>query len=175
MSPRTFTRTRIRGVSFHHQSSAIAARGSRKEHSHQGHYGWNGPQLSEIQATAPLPFSNSDLHRLLGDQGRQEIHSLVSDAIDRLSQLRLLSQSVQRFAPESEVDRKFLQLETVEEPDTHPLRELFVEVNRLQRLWRLRLEILEMIVMAQNSLRGFPTKFEERLQQRVVKSAPKKR
>ncbi|MEY4065898.1 MAG: hypothetical protein RIR26_2106 [Pseudomonadota bacterium] len=179
MLSRTFSRNRIRGVSFHHNRSTAAARPRSSGKRPSGFdMPWNGPSLEALRSSAPCAFSDTDLRRLLADQGRQEIHTRVSDAVDHLGQLKQLSQSLQRFAPPSEgADRGSLRLgdEDEDEISLHPLRELTVEVGRLQQLWKLHLDLLEMIVMAQNSLRRSPSVRAERpRQQAEVSVQPKK-
>lgn len=177
MTSRTFTRNRIRGVSFHHaRSSSVSGHGgSRRDSSTYSSTAWTGPSLQELQNTAPQRFGDSDLHRLLADQGRQEIHSLVSDAVEHLGQLRQLSRSLQRFAPEEETHRQFLNAESNEDSGIHPMQEMYVEVMRIQRLWKLRLETLEMIVMAQNSLRYYLEGPGEKHRRRAAAFVPTKK
>lgn len=175
MAPRTFSRNRIRGISFHRQRGISGVR-SRKMEGHLGYgFPWTGPGIEDLRNSAPVSFNDRDLHRLLADQGRQEVHSLVSDAVDHLAQLRHLGQALQRFVTQDDVDRKFLDGDETESTQMHPAQELYVEVNRLQRLWKVRLEILEMVVMAQNSLRNYPTEFSKTPQRRVASFAPQKK
>lgn len=161
MMSRSFSRNRIRGVSFHHSRSGPSGRQrNAREQTHAFNATWNGPSLAALRNSAPTPFTDADVHRLLADQGRQEIHTRVSDAVEHLGQLRQLAQSLQRFLPSTESEgRSSLQFgdDEDEENQLHPLRELTVEVTRLQHLWKLHLDLLEMIVMAQNSLRRFPS------------------
>lgn len=177
MTSRTFTHNRIRGVSFRHaRSSGVSGRGVRKrDSSPDSSAAWSGPSLQELQTTAPQRFADFDVHRLLADQGRQEIHSLVSDAVEHLGQLRQLSVSLQRFAPEEETHRQFLDAQSNEDTGTHPLQEMYVEVMRIQRLWKLRLDMLEMIVMAQNSLRYYSEGSGEKHRRPVAAFAPTKK
>jgi len=177
LTSRTFTHNRIRGVSFRHaRSSCVSGRGGgRRDSSAYSSAAWTGPILQELQNTAPQRFGDFDVHRLLADQGRQEIHSLVSDAVEHLGQLRQLSRSLQRFAPEEETHRQFLNAESNEDSGIHPMQEMYVEVMRIQRLWKLRLDTLEMIVMAQNSMRYYLEGPGEKHRRPVAAFAPTKK
>lgn len=169
MVDRLFSRQRIRGVSFRHGRSSPA---SRRPARSQGDAGspfkpgplsssdtlWSGPSVESIRNSAPWPFKKNDVHRLLADYGRNELHTLVSEAVEHLVQLRQLTQSFQRFVPDVAPDRKFLESDGGEETVAHPLQETGIEIMRVQRLWKHRLEMLEMIAMAQDSLRNFGVK-----------------
>jgi hypothetical protein len=165
LSMRTFARNRIRGVSFRRSTSSLPGTRSRAS---DGKFAGQDPflfemSLHELRKTEPTAFKPKDIHRLLADQGRQEVHALVSDAVDHLGQLRQLERSLLRFTSDQETKRQLLGNDTHEDRGTSSLDNLRVEVMRLQRLWKMRLEILEMIAMAQNSLRHF---VEERLEMR---------
>lgn len=174
---RTFARNRIRGVSFRRATSSLPGATTRSTDTKKS---LNDPfflqaTLAELQKTEPRPFRPRDIQRLMADQGRQEIHALVSDTVDHLAQLRQLERSLLRFAPEHETKRQLLDAESAEDARGSSLDEMRIEVLRLQRLWKMRLEILEMITMAQNSLRHSPSAPQEkRLQQAATSARPKK-
>lgn len=176
MAARLFVRNRIRGVSFRHTRSATGAgRGAAPWSTSGSAIPWSGPSAADLRASAPKPFKKNDLHRLLADHGRQEIHTLVSDAVEQLGQLRQLSQSLKRFAPDEELSRRLLGDDGLDEHGTLPLHEILVEVMRVQRLWKLRLELLEMVVMAQESMRNSTAKPSKKHQPPVAKYAPRKK
>jgi hypothetical protein len=179
MMSRSFSRNRIRGVSFHHSRSVSSGRQRNpREQTHAFNTAWNGPSLAALRNSAPPPFTDADVHRLLADQGRQEIHTRVSDAVEHLGQLRQLAQSLQRFLPSTEAEsRSSLQWgdDEDDEHQLHPLGELTVEVTRLQHLWKLHLDMLEMVVMAQNSLRRFPSARAKRTPLQVEVSSQRKK
>lgn len=169
MVGRLFSRQRIRGVSFRHGRSSPASRRPAKTQGDAGspfNWGplsfsdspWSGPSVESIRNSAPRPFKKTDVHRLLADYGRNELHTLVSETIEHLVQLRQLSQSFRRFVPDVAPDRKFLEPDVGDETVAHPLQETGIEIMRVQRLWKHRLEMLEMIAMAQDSLRNFGVK-----------------
>ncbi len=186
MVGRLFSRQRIRGVSFRHGRSSTA---SRRPARSQGDFGssfksgplsftdklWSGPSAESIRNSAPRPFKKTDVHRLLADYGRNELHTLVSEAVEQLAQLRQLSQSFQRFVPDVAPDRKFLEPEVGEETAAHPLQETGIEIMRVQRLWKHRLEMLEMIAMAQDSLRNFGVKSSKTRPQQAGAFAPRQK
>ncbi|MEN9827330.1 MAG: hypothetical protein RI953_3075 [Pseudomonadota bacterium] len=170
LANRLFTRNRIRGVSFHRGRSGLPGRrpsgdefavgisslnGLKSGFSSSSH--WSGPSPEQIRESAPEGFKNSDLRRLMADHGRNELHTLVSESVDHLVQLKQLARSVERFAGEDEPDRKFMGSETDDELSANPIQEMRIEALRVQRLWKLRLELLEMIAMAQDSLRSSGT------------------
>lgn len=187
MVNRLFSRSRIRGVSFRHGRAPLAAGRSEKSRGASGSdFGlppldsfpspfWNGPSAEDIRNSAPRPFKSADLHRLLGDFGRNELHTLVSEAVEQLVKLKQISKSIERLSPDAEPDRHFLQLEESSESSAHPLQDVGVEILRVQRLWKLRLEVLEMVAMAQDSLRSLHLKSSKKPQQREVGSAPRKK
>ncbi len=172
MSMRTFARNRIRGVSFRRSTSSLpGARSRTTANTRSGEDTFLlEMSLRELHKTEPVPFKPKDIHRLLADQGRQEVHALVSDAVDHLGQLRQLERSLLRFSTDQETKRQLLDAETHEESRFNRMDDLRIEVMRLQRLWKIRLEILEMIAMAQNSLRHFASGLPEKRQQPEAKS-----
>ena len=94
---------------------------------------------------------------MIADYGRNELHTLVSESVDHLVQLKQLTRSVERFAGEEEPDRRFLGSENDDELSANPMQDMRIEALRVQRLWKLRLELLEMVAMAQDSLRNSGT------------------
>ena len=167
MAGRTFTRNRIRGISFHHSRSAAypPQRGTKSLHSL-----WNGPKTDEIRNSMPTPLTQIDIARLLNDHSRSEIHALVAQSIDNLVNLQQLAQSLRKLSPSKEVNRHSFELEESEGREVHPLQLTELEVVSLQRTWRLRLELFDMIVMAQNSLRNFPQATSKKTPQQVAMS-----
>ena len=186
MSGRLFSRQRIRGVSFRHGRSPTSSRGNSgrsgdtplaSEPAARSAFARAGSAASpeNIRNSAPQPLRNTDLRRLLEDFGRNELHSLVSDAVDHLVQLKQLNQSFQRLLPDSAPDRKFLASEDQEDLHADPLRETAVEIMRVQRLWKHRLDMLEMIAMAQDSLRNFSVKSPKTRRPPEAVSAPRQK
>lgn len=169
MSGRLFSRQRIRGVTFRHGRATTASRRSSDRKSGPSKstaatagssFGRAGSFVSpeNIRNSAPQPLRNTDLRRLLEDFGRNELHTLVSEAVEQLVQLKQLNQSFLRFIPDTAPDRKFLNTDDHDDLAANPMQETGVELLRVQRLWKHRLDVLEMVAMAQDSLRNFSSK-----------------
>lgn len=94
---------------------------------------------------------------------------LVSHSIENLINLQQLAHSLRKFSPRKEINRHSFELDESEGQETHPLQLTELEIVSLQRVWKLRLELLEMIVMAQNSLRNFPQEVSRTTPQQAVK------
>ncbi|MFZ9521174.1 MAG: hypothetical protein ACO3A4_11925 [Silvanigrellaceae bacterium] len=188
MASRLFTRNRIRGVSFHRGRSNLPGRRRGGDDSGLGfsslndmsnrispYSSWMGPTPEQIRESAPDGFKNSDLHRLIADHGRNELHTLVSESVDQLVQLKQLARSVERFSSEEEPDRKYLGFENEDDLSANPMQEMRIEALRVQRLWKLRLELLEMIAMAQDSLRSSGKELSKRRRQPAGESGPRQK
>ncbi len=167
MAGRTFTRNRIRGISFHHNRSAVY----RTHRNGQSiHNNWAGPKTDEIRNSTPTPLTHGDIQRLLHDHSRAEIHTLVTQSIENLVSLQQLGQSLRKLSSSKEINRHSFELDELEGKEVHPLQLTALEVVSLQRIWKLRLELFEMIVMAQNSLRNFPQATSKTTQLQAAKS-----
>ena len=99
----------------------------------------------KIRNTAPPRLSRTEIRTLLWDSGRQSLHTLISDAVDALGAVRQLKRQV-IFEDREEILGSGLE-------DSWSLRN---EVSHTAQLWKLRLDILEMIAEAQGSLRHLP-------------------
>ena len=147
----TFPRRRIRGISFRHTRPGNP-QANRKFR----------PDLvplvtlstHEMARAKPKPFDKSDIHRLLCDLGRQELHTLVTDCIEHVAHWR---QITSRLRPIVEEVREFAEAVhlTFSENATLPQRTdwilAYLEAQAVYRLWRHRLTMLEMIADAQSS------------------------
>lgn len=188
MVNRLFAKNRIRGVSFRHRRASLTGgRGTSAGGVDDGmsqfsgsldsmmSARWAGPSVQDVRKSAPQAFKKNDLARLLGDYGRNELHTLVSEAVEQLSRLRQITQSIQRFAPTHEPDRHFFNHELQEESESsgHPLQDVGIEILRVQRLWKLRLELLEMVAMAQDSLRNWNVKPAKKPRPPAAGSSPR--
>ena len=105
-------RTRIRGVSFHTQKPSPGAgrpvapgtgRPGRGRNDPRGLFHEDAGLARAAEALArgdetPAPFGPSDVYRLLGDFGRQELHTLVSDAIDAAIRWKHLCETLEKLA-----------------------------------------------------------------------------
>jgi hypothetical protein len=153
---RKLSRSRIQGVSFHRQKPPLPqgqsrSRGAPNERKlarlpHENSEDLD-PFLSEH--AAPAPLTAADIHALLGDFGRQTLHTLVSDAVDAAVRWKQIAETLeknQRLAASSET---VLREETVD---------AVLGARRTWHLWKHRLEILSLIADAQVSLLGQPRK-----------------
>lgn len=166
MAGKTFTRNRIRGISFHHARGAAF---TRQRNDRRAPPAWSGPKADDLRNSKPAPLSKSDINRLLLDHSRAEMHELVSQSIDHLIQLQQLAHSLKKLIPATEVNRHDIELDETDQQEAHPMQLTALEVVSLQRVWKLRLELLEMIVMAQNSLRNFQPEAAKTTPQRAAR------
>ena len=86
----------------------------------------------DLKQGAPSAFSQRDVHRLLGDHGRHEIHALVAECIQNLTRWRQL---VNLCNASAEMDADFN-----------------IEIRANYRLWKHRLAILELISGGQDGV-----------------------
>ncbi|MEN9809090.1 MAG: hypothetical protein RLZZ488_657 [Pseudomonadota bacterium] len=166
MAANLLSKNRIRGVSFRRGRSSPVSNSLSVDST------WSGPSAEQIRQSAPRPLRKTDLSRLLRDYGRNELHTLVSETVEQLGRLRQIVGTMRRLPTESEPDRHFLNPDDSDDSDAHPLQNVALEMMRVQRLWKLRLEVLEMIAMAQDSLRNYGTEPSGKPRQLGAKSAP---
>jgi hypothetical protein len=96
-----------------------------------------GGQSSDFKRLIPKALTKHEIQSLMKDFGRQTLHTLLSDAIDSLIELkRIKAQLTQRW-----------------KDDTADSRSFGIELSYALGLWRLRIETLQMISEAQSSLR----------------------
>lgn len=169
MAANLLSKNRIRGVSFRRGRTSPVTSSFATDST------WSGPSAEQIRQSAPRPLRKTDLSRLLRDYGRNELHTLVSETVEQLGRLRQIVGSLRRLPTESEPDRRFLNPDDADDTDAHPLQNVALEMTRVQRLWKLRLEILEMVAMAQDSLRNYGTEPSGKPQQRGARSAPRQK
>jgi hypothetical protein len=144
-------RQNIRGISFHSRRSGVG-----KTPAPQALLRGHSPLLSDPEtmarlaegSDAPPPLDRRDIGRLLGDFGRQELHTLVSDAIDAAVRWKQLCDALERSlgpmgSPILGDEERILSTRIVE---------AFLGARRTLQLWKHRIEILEMIADAQRSL-----------------------
>lgn len=142
-------RNRIGGVSFHVRRPGIQrGPGTRTPSRHlPALLGQDSLSERPDGSGAPAPLEPRDIHRLLGDFGRQELHTLVSDAVDAAVRWKQVVDALERNAPLGDAfgaePRGFVSPRAVE---------ALLDARRALRLWRHRLEILEMVADAQKSL-----------------------
>ena len=145
-----FSRNRIQGISFHVQRSGVGRVRVK---------GSSLPPLPLVPAGGellgghalrcaalegkPSDFTRADIRRLLEDFGRQELHTLVSDAIDAAVRWKQVSDAIDKLVASERGETRVYR-----EDDVGAL----VEARATMRLWRHRIEMLEWIADAQHSL-----------------------
>lgn len=140
---------RIRGVSFHRQrSSAQGASSSTRLFSTD-----RPPQLDEesLAEARPAPLKRQDIHRLMFDTTRVELHALVIDCIEHVGHWRQLSNAFDNYISmhRARDDNQAISEEPGRVTNDHFLA---TEANAIYGLWRHRLEMLEWISQSQFSL-----------------------
>jgi len=131
----------MQGVSFHVRRTGI----SRVRQSPEA----SAPLASEIHSVAasaeqarPQDFRKTDIERLMADFARHEVHTLVLDAIEAAVRWKQLTDTLERHVSPGDETRVFFDDE---------IKALLAARTTL-RLWRHRLQMLEMIADAQRSL-----------------------
>lgn len=176
----TLLQGRIRGVTHHRKASPLSG-GVRTRH----------PvvlqalalTLDELRQGAPQPLSRLDVHRLLGDHGRAELHTLVLETIEHLSHWRQVSGVLDRHLTKAGPLPRKQGLETmpllelgenaagyVPGTEADPKQWLAIEVRRVYRLWKHRLATLEWIADGQGT-----AQWELRLAQRRTRFGTQRR
>lgn len=135
---RTFLRRRVRGMSHRWNLSRLPGVASSSQPALGTH-----PELLE---GAPNPLTPADVARLLGDFGRHELHTHVSECIDHCAHWRQVVHRLDRGG-DKPVDRRMLGDEGEDTPDGES--NALVEARRVHFLWRHRLTILELIARGQ--------------------------
>lgn len=139
---------RIRGVSFRRQRSLTRGATSAK------FFATERPiQLDEesLEAARPAPLKRQDIHRLMFDTTRVELHAMVIDCIENVGHWRQLSHAFDNYISMRGTHEN--EQLVVDEPAsvTHD-HFLAAEAHAIYGLWRHRLEMLEWISQSQFSL-----------------------
>lgn len=150
------SRQKIHGISFHHRSAQKKA--ALKTPSLSSYFELDA-LLFQIQNDYPAIISLSDIYYFLCDQGRNEIHTHVSECVDHISKWSGIIQTMQRCFPQ----KRGLNLDSFEiiEENNEVYEcisqelEIFLSAKKVLALWKHRLTIFEMIVNAQDSLKNF--------------------
>jgi hypothetical protein len=151
---RVFSRCRkIQGVSFHHRSSQ---RKNNAKSSSLSTYFDLEALLSQIRSESPRSLAPLEIRYYLCDQGRNEIHTHVSECTDFISKWTGIVKTMDRCFPlKSFLGSDSLGKVRGEEEIEYLASELevFLSAKKLLALWKHRLIMFEMIVEAQDSLR----------------------
>jgi hypothetical protein len=147
------SRRKIHGVSFHHRSAQ--QKSAPTSFSLSAYFDLDG-LLFQIRSESPNALAPLDIRYFLCDQGRNEIHTHVSECTDFISKWTGIVKTMDRCFPQRSFSGSdFLgKLDSDEEFEyiTNEL-EVFLSAKKLLALWKHRLFMFEMIVEAQDSLR----------------------
>lgn len=145
---------KIHGISFHHRS---AQRKSISKSSLSTYFDLND-LLFQIHNESPAALAAFEIRYFLCDQGRNEIHTHVSECADFISKWTGIVKTMERCFPQRSFSSSdfFSKLCGDEEFEyiTNEL-EVFLSAKKLLALWKHRLHMFEMIVEAQGSLRFY--------------------
>ncbi|APJ03548.1 hypothetical protein [Silvanigrella aquatica] len=151
---RTFSnRYKIHGVSFHHRSTQFVGRREKSTLSKAFHL---DDLLIQIKTESPIALSAKDIRNFLCDQGRNEIHTHVSECTELIAKWSGIVKIMERCFPQRHLSSsEFLEKSEFDDEYNyiHNELEVFLSAKKLLSLWKHRLFIFEMIVEAQDSLR----------------------
>ncbi len=149
----TFSKNKIKGISFHHRSGKKSLK-----HAHKLRDFFNIDELYlQIKKETPTRFTNRDIKRFLGDHGRNEINSQISQCVDFISKWTGILKVVERCFP----NKYFLNHDYLTQMSHSPLEEsalendieIYLFIKKLIGLWKHNLHILEMTAQAQYFVR----------------------
>ena len=137
----------MQGVSFHVRRTGIASPPQSHLLPQLDTRSGVGPhEIRSLRASAeqarPDNFSKMDIERLMADFARHEVHTLVLDAIDAAVRWKQLTDTLERHVSPGDETREFADDEI----------DALLAARTTLRLWRHRLQMLEMIADAQRSL-----------------------
>ena len=147
------SRRKIHGVSFHHRSAQ--RKGVPKTYSLSDYFELEG-LLHQIRNESPTALAPLDIHYFLCDQGRNEIHTHVSECTDYISKWAGIVKTMDRCFPFKSFSGSDFLGKLGNDEDFEIVAnelEVFLSAKKLLALWKHRLIMFEMIVEAQDSLR----------------------
>lgn len=113
------------------------------------------PDLAkEIEEALPATLSRLDIHRLLEDFQRNELHALVSESIEQCGRWRQIQRLLERAVPEAQGtdDRLWSDFSNTSSKSLLPDQAaLLLATRHLYRQWRHRLDVLELIAEGQGT------------------------
>lgn len=114
--------------------------------------------IAQIRTDCPVNLQRQHILQLLCDQGRNEIHTLVSLCTEGISKWSGIVKTLERCFTFANLEKKEFALDVLNENDdyfVYKLEELeaYLEAKKCLALLKHKLKILEMIVEAQGSLR----------------------
>ena len=149
------SRQRIQGISLNRKTPSTARNSAPRVNIENNSS--DALALQKILNSKPIPFSNSDIHRLLGDMGRTELQHLVSETIESISHwrqaLRRIEKSELKATNRWDWDANDSKFEkNVQNYSLTVAQTLELEVRAQYRVWKHRLEVLELIASGQSSV-----------------------
>ena len=152
----TLRKHTMKGISFHHRSNKKSIKQTYKL---QDFFNLDELYL-QIKKETPAYFTNTDIKRLLGDHGRNEINSQISRCVDFISKWRGILATIERCFPSSFDNQIFLGNSPFGDEislgnlnlGNSPLGdevEIYLTIKKLIGLWKHNLNILEMTAEAQ--------------------------
>ncbi len=153
-------RNKIHGITFHHRTSQrrIKTKSTLRDYFNLNHL------ITQINEEYPDNLDKENIAYLMCDQGRNEIHTLVSLCTDNISKWDGIVKTMDRCFTFANLEKKEFTLNYFLEQDDCFIAaieelEVYLEAKKLLDLWKHKLKILEMIVEAQGSLRFVRTKY----------------
>lgn len=153
-------RNKIHGITFHHRTSQrrIKTKSTLRDYFNLNHL------IAQINEESPDNLDKENIAYLMCDQGRNEIHTLVSLCTDSISKWDGIIKTMDRCFTFANLEKKEFTLNSFLEQDDCLIAaieelEVYLEAKKLLALWKHKLKILEMIVEAQGSLRFLRTKY----------------
>ena len=146
------SRRKIHGISFHHRS---AQRKSVSKSSISSYFDLEA-LLFQIKSESPISLKTDDIQYFLCDQGRNEIHTHVSECTDSISKWTGIVKIMERCFPYRDFLGSNIIGDICSDKDFEYIDnelEIYLSAKKLLALWRHRLFMFEMIVEAQGSLR----------------------
>lgn len=153
-------RNKIHGITFHHRTSQrrIKTKSTLRDYFNLNHL------ITQINEEYPDNLDKENIAYLMCDQGRNEIHTLVSLCTDNISKWDGIVKTMDRCFTFANLEKKEFTLNSFLEQDDCFIAaieelEVYLEAKKLLALWKHKLKILKMIVEAQGSLRFVRTKY----------------
>ncbi len=153
-------RNKIHGVTFHYRTSQrrIQTKSALRDYFNLNHL------IMQIHEELPENLDKKNIAYLMCDQGRNEIHTLVSICTDSISKWDGIVKTMDRCFTFANLEKKEFALNGYLEQDEHFIAaieelEVYLEAKKLLALWKHKLKILEMIIKTQGSLRFLRPKY----------------
>lgn len=141
------SRNRIHGVSYKRTTLGPVRSGTKTKTPRPSAHKQN-----QQNTGAPTPFSTQQIHALLRDAARQSLHTLMNESVEMASFWRQASRALDKNFEDTFFDDPRTR-EPLDISNSSEQAETLLIARRNSRLWKHRIAILEMIALAQLSLR----------------------